>query len=135
MIYMEEKWSLRLIRIAALFGLLGTVLGSHMAGSGSYAFRPVHAHILLVGWLSMFAWGIFYKSYKVKAQKLMSVQGWTAIIGATGLSAGMWLQFLEPFGENKALSLPLYIGGGSILLLSFVLFAVITFTVKPNTDK
>ena len=135
MIYMEEKWSLRLIRIAALFGLLGTVLGSHMAGSGSYAFRPVHAHILLVGWLSMFAWGIFYKSYKVKAQKLISVQGWTAIIGATGLSAGMWLQFLEPFGENKALSLPLYIGGGSILLLSFVLFAVITFTVKPNTDK
>ena len=135
MIYMEEKWSLRLIRIAAVFGLLGTVLGSHMAGSGSYAFRPVHAHILLVGWLSMFAWGIFYKSYKVKAQKLISVQGWTAIIGATGLSAGMWLQFLEPFGENKALSLPLYIGGGSILLLSFVLFAVITFTVKPNTDK
>ena len=33
---MQEKWSLRLIRVAAIFGLIGTVLGSHMAGAGSY---------------------------------------------------------------------------------------------------
>lgn len=129
---MQDKWALRLIRVSAIFGLIGTVLGSHMAGSGSYAFRPVHAHILLVGWLSMFAWGIFYKNYKVQAGKLLAAQGWTAIFGAIGLTAGMWLDFLEPFGENKLLSLPLYIGGGTILLLSFVLFAIITFRVHPN---
>ncbi len=127
---MEKRWSLRLIRIAAILGLIGTVLGSHMAGSGSYAFKAVHAHILLVGWLSMFAWGIFYKNYEVNATKLIAAQGWTAIIGAIGLTAGMWLHFVQPFGENKALSLPLYIGGGTILLISFVLFALITFKVK-----
>ncbi len=132
---MQAKWALRLIRVSAIFGLIGTVMGSHMAGAGSYAFRPVHAHILLVGWLSMFAWGIFYKNYKVNANKLLSTQGWTGIIGAIGLTAGMWLDFLEPFGENKLLSLPLYIGGGTILLLSFVLFAIITFKVQPNEDK
>lgn len=132
---MEEKWALRLIRISAIFGLIGALLGSHMAGAGSPAFKPVHAHILLVGWLSMFAWGIFYKNYKIKASKLISVQGWTGIIGAIGLTSGMWLQFLQPFGENKALSLPFYIGGGTILLLSFVLFAVITFKVIPSEDK
>lgn len=132
---MQEKWALRLIRISAIFGLIGTVLGSHMAGAGSYAFRPVHAHILLVGWLSMFAWGIFYKNYKVKAGKLLSTQGWTAIIGAIGLTSGMWLDFLEPFGKIKLLSLPLYIGGGTVLLLSFVLFAIITFKVQANEDK
>ena len=132
---MEEKWALRLIRVSALFGLLGTVLGSHMAGAGSPAFKPVHAHILLVGWLSMFAWGIFYKNYKINASKLISVQGWTGIIGAAGLSTGMWLQFLQPFGENKVLSLTLYIGGGTVLLLSFLLFAIITFKVKPNESK
>ena len=87
---MQAKWALRLIRVSAIFGLIGTVMGSHMAGAGSYAFRPVHAHILLVGWLSMFAWGIFYKNYKVKANKLLSAQGWTGIIGAIGLTAGMW---------------------------------------------
>ncbi len=132
---LEKKWALRLIRISAIFGLIGTVLGSHMAGAGSYAFRPIHAHILLVGWLSMFAWGIFYKNYKINAQKLISAQGWTGIIGSIGLTAGMWLDFIEPFGENKLLSLPLYIGGGTILLVSFVLFAIITFKVKPIENK
>lgn len=79
---MEAKWSLRLIRIAAIFGLIGTVLGSHMAGAGSPAFRPIHAHILLVGWLSLFAWGVFYRIYKVRAKKLIAIHGWTGIIGA-----------------------------------------------------
>lgn len=131
---MQNTWSIRLIRIAALLGLIGTILGSHMAGSGSYAFRPIHAHILLVGWLSMFSWGVFYKLYQVKAKKLVAFQGWTAIIGSIGLTAGMWLQFLQPFGENKALSLPLYIGGGSILLISFILFAIITFSVEKDSN-
>ena len=93
---MQEKWSLRLIRVAAIFGLIGTVLGSHMAGAGSSAFRPIHAHILLVGWLSLFAWGVFYKIYKVRAKKLITIHGWTAIIGAIGLTSGMWLQFMQP---------------------------------------
>lgn len=46
---METVWSKRLIRFAAIFGLIGAFLGSHMAGAGSLAFRPVHAHILVFG--------------------------------------------------------------------------------------
>jgi hypothetical protein len=130
---MEAKWSLRLIRIAAIFGLIGTVLGSHMAGAGSPAFRPIHAHILLVGWLSLFAWGVFYRIYKVRVKKLITIHGWTGIIGAVGLTSGMWLQFMQPFGVNETLSLILYIVGGTVLLISFALFVVITFlTEKEN---
>lgn len=127
---MQKKWSLRLIRISAIFGLIGTVIGSHMAGAGSYAFRPVHAHILLVGWLSMFAWGVFYKVFKVRVGKLIAVQGWTGIIGSIGLTTGMWLQFLKPFDVNEVFSLILYIVGGTILLVSFALFVVVTFFVE-----
>ncbi|MHA6261341.1 hypothetical protein ACXYMX_15865 [Sporosarcina sp. CAU 1771] len=132
---MQEKWSLRLIRVAALFGLIGTVLGSHMAGSGSYALRPIHAHILLVGWLSVFAWGIFYKTYKVRASKLISAQGWTAIIGSIGLTAGMWLQFIQPFGVNETFSLIFYIVGGTVLLVSFALFVIVTFLVEKDGKR
>ena len=127
---MQEKWSLRLIRISAIFGLIGTVLGSHMAGAGSYAFRPIHAHILLVGWLSLFAWGVFYQIYKVRAKKLVTFHGWTAIIGAIGLTSGMWLQFMKPFGVNETLSLILYIVGGTILLISFALFVIMTLLTE-----
>lgn len=128
---MQNKWSLRLIRISAIFGLIGTVIGSHMAGAGSYAFRPIHAHILLVGWLSMFAWGVFYKIYTVRANKLIVFQGWTAIIGSLGLTIGMWLQFLKPFNINETFALIFYIVGGTILLVSFALFVIVTFL----TDK
>lgn len=129
---MQAKWSIRLIRIAAIFGLIGTVLGSHMAGAGSPLFRPIHAHILLVGWLSMFAWGVFYKIYKVRANKLIALQGWTAIIGTIGLTAGMWLQFLKPFDVNELFSLLLYIIGGTILLISFAIFVAITFLTEKD---
>ncbi|MFD1929588.1 hypothetical protein ACFSFY_16215 [Sporosarcina siberiensis] len=132
---MQEKWSLRLIRIAALFGLIGTVLGSHMAGSGSYAFRPIHAHILLVGWLSMFAWGVFYRIYKVHAIKLVTAHGWTAIIGSIGLTTGMWLQFMKPFSVNETLALIFYIIGGTILLVSFGLFVIITFLTDKGGNR
>ncbi len=127
---MQEKWSLRLIRISAIFGLIGTVLGSHMAGAGSYAFRPIHAHILLVGWLSMFAWGVFYRLYQVRAKKLITFHGWTAIIGAIGLTTGMWLQFLQPFDVNATFSLIFYIVGGTVLLISFAVFVLITFLTE-----
>lgn len=132
---MSEKWSLRLIRIAAIFGLIGTILGSHMAGSGSYAFRPIHAHILLVGWLSMFAWGVFYRLYTVKYKKLVNLHGWTAILGAIGLTAGMWLQFLKPFNVPETFALIFYIVGGTILLISFGLFVIVTFLAEKGRTK
>ena len=129
---METVWSKRLIRFAAIFGLIGAFLGSHMAGAGSLAFRPVHAHILVVGWLSLFAWGVYYKAFRIQTSKLVSAQGLTGIIGAAGLSIGLWLQYLQPFGDSKAIILPIYIGGGTILLISFLLFVIVTFVSKEQ---
>lgn len=129
---METVWSKRLIRFAAIFGLIGAFLGSHMAGAGSLAFRPVHAHILVVGWLSLFAWGVYYKAFRIQASKLVSAQAITGIIGAAGLSIGLWLQYLQPFGDSKAIILPIYIGGGTILLISFLLFVIVTFVTKEQ---
>ena len=132
---METKWSKRLIQVSAIMGLIGAVIGSHMAGAGSLAFRPVHAHILVVGWLSVFAWGVYYKAFRVKDSKLVTAQGWTGIIGSIGLSVGLWLQYLQPFGDSKALILPIYIGGGTILLVSFFLFMLVTFMGKSVDEK
>lgn len=132
---MQEKWSIRLIRLASIFGLIGAFLGSHMAGSGSYQFRPIHAHILVVGWLSVFAWGVYYRIFKVKSQKLVAIHGWTAIIGSIGLTIGMWLNTLHPFDMNETFSLIFYIVGGTVLLISFGLFVVTTFMIDSKEGK
>lgn len=131
---MEKVWSLRLIRFSAIFGFIGTYLGSHMAGQMDYSLRPIHAHILLVGWLSVFAWGIFYRTHTVKYKKLVLVHGILAMIGAVGLTGGMWMYNLNPFNWNETVVLVLFIVGGSLLLLAFLLFAVITFLTEKELD-
>lgn len=105
-----------------------------MSGSGSYEFRPIHAHILLVGWLSMFAWGIFYRVFKVKSPKLVMAHGWTVILGVFGLTIGMWLYNMNPFSLNETFTMIFFIVGGTTLLISFALFIVVTFMINEKEE-
>src|SRR5690606_11965225 len=124
--------SILLVRIAAIFAVVGTVMGAHMAGAGSYAFRPIHAHILVVGCVTSFAWGTYYQVFTIKSVKIAQWHTWTAIIGTTGLTFGMWLNYLKPFNIPNGISLVLYIGGGSILLISVFLFLVSTYFIEKK---
>lgn len=129
-----QVYSKTLLRFSALFAVVGAVLGSHMAGAGSYAFKSVHAHILVVGWLTLFAWAVFYKLFTPAKSVVATLHVWTGIIGTFGLTIGMWLYNVNPFNLNTALTTVLFIVGGTILLISFVLFFVLTFmkTAKEN---
>ncbi|WP_203340880.1 hypothetical protein [Planococcus beijingensis] len=129
---MEKTWSLRLIRFSAIFGLFGTFLGSQMAGEMDYSLRPIHAHILLVGWLSVFAWGIFYRVYTIKFKKLVAIHSVLGMVGAFTLTSGMWLYNLNPFNWNETFVMIFFIVGGSLLLLAFLLFLVITFLTEKE---
>lgn len=129
-----NTYSKTLLRVSALFALAGAFLGSHMAGAGSLAFKTVHAHILVVGWLTLFAWAVYYKLFTPANKVLAALHVWTAIIGAIGLTAGMWIYYLEPFGLPDGLVNVLFIVGGSILLLSFVFFAILAF-MKTADEK
>ena len=131
---MEKKWAIRLIRFAAIFGLIGTFLGSKMSGDMDYSIRPIHAHVLLVGWLSVFAWGIFYSIYTVKYKVLVTIQSILAMTGAFGLSFGMWMYNLNPFNLSETFVMIFFIVGGSLLLLAFALFVVVTFFIE-NKEK
>lgn len=131
---MEKKWAIRLIRFAAIFGLIGTFIGSKMSGGMDYSLRPIHAHVLLVGWLSVFAWGIFYSIYTIKYKALVMVQSILAMTGAFGLSFGMWMYNLNPFNLNETFVMIFFIVGGSLLLLAFALFVVVTFFID-NKEK
>ncbi|WLR52141.1 hypothetical protein LC040_04325 [Bacillus tianshenii] len=118
-----------LIQASAIAALAGTFMGSHMAGSMNYALRPIHAHVLVVGWLSLFAFGAFYKLFNIpKTSKLANAQAITGIIGAFGLPIGMYIDLMN----DTALTTAIYIGGGVFLLISFILFALITFVFRKE---
>lgn len=121
-----------LLVFAGIYGLLGTIMGAHMAGSGSYALRPIHAHVLVVGWLSLFSWSVFYQAFDVKYNALSKFHVWTAIIGTTGLILGMFINNVASLGLPDVVTLIAYIGGGVILLLSFAAFFVKTVLYKSD---
>lgn len=128
-----NNYSKVLLRFSALFALVGAFIGSHMAGSGGYEFKSVHAHILVVGWLTLFAWALFYKVFYNIKGKLALVHVYSAIIGSVGLTLGMWLYYVNPIDINKGITTVFFIVGGSIMLISFVLFAIIAFIANEKT--
>lgn len=129
-----NRYSKVLLRFAALFALLGAFIGSHMAGAGSYKFQSVHAHILVVGWLTLLGWALFYKVFSPRPSLLTTLHVYTGIIGSVGLTLGMWLYNVNPFNMEGALPLIVFIAGGTILLISFILFAILTFTRLDTSE-
>jgi len=129
---MNSNYSKMLLRLSAIFGLIGAFLGSHMAGAGDYAFRPIHAHILVVGWLTLFAWAIYYKVFSPKSGLLVKLHVYSAVIGSIGLTGGMALFIFKPAFLPSAMNTILYIVGGSILLLSFLVFLILTFAKEDK---
>src|SRR5699024_3620487 len=114
-----QKYSKTLLRFSALFALVGAILGSHMAGAGSYAFNSVHAHILVVGWLTLFAWAVLYKIFTPAKSMIAILHEWTAIIRTCVLTIRRWLHYVNPLNLNDTSTSILFIDGGTILLISF----------------
>ena len=128
----QRSWALTLIRFAAIFGFIGVFIGSKMSGDMDYSLRPIHAHIVLVGWLSVFAWGIFYYIVPVRKLILVKIHSIFGMVGAFGLTFGMWLYNLNPFNLNETFNMVFFIVGGTILLIAFAMFVVITFMVDKK---
>ena len=118
------KW---LIRVAALYSLIGAFMGSDIAGRKDYTMVPAHAHILVVGWLTLFAYGVFYQVFKkVSRVKTAKWQVMTSLIGGGLMPLGMLLYYKM---ENT-FTLLAFIIPASILLLAILLFVVIVFFDK-----
>lgn len=128
----QRKWAMHLIRFAAVFGFLGVFIGSKMSGDMDYSLRPVHAHFVLVGWLSVFAWGIFYYAVPIRKLLIVKIQSILGMIGAFGLSVGMWLHYLNPLNTNETINMIFFIVGGTVLLIAFFLFIIVTFFVEKK---
>ena len=59
--------------MAVLYGLGGMVMGEIMAASGDHSQMPVHAHINVLGWVSLAIFGFFYKTHPAAAEGKLAV--------------------------------------------------------------
>jgi FtsH-binding integral membrane protein len=82
-------------RAAVLLGAIGMAWGIAMAVSQDHSTMPAHAHLNLLGWVSLFLFGVFYHLQPaIDRSRMALVQVWIWIVGTTALTIGVALIYL-----------------------------------------
>lgn len=118
----------------ALFVLVGMVLGGYMGAHEDFRLTPVHAHINLVGWVTMALYGTFYA---LTAKTMSKRLAWTNYVLAT-VAVLVMTPSLAAYllTQNKAY-LGSVIGGEALAMLGMLIFlvsAVRELLRKRDTD-
>ena len=77
-------------RLAVLFVIAGMAMGIGMAASQDHSIMPAHAHLNLLGWVSLFLFGIYYERRPaLDASKLAVVQVVLWSVGTVALTVAV----------------------------------------------
>lgn len=124
------KSSLIYFAIAALTGLDMTFMPGHYG-----VLMPMHAHLMLLGWISMMIYGVAYhilprfSASPLYSEKMANAQFYLAHIGLIGMAGGFVLR--------------IYISGGGVILVLFsiieaisvIMFAINMLMTLPKAPK
>ena len=74
-------------RLAVLCVIAGMAMGIGMAASQNHALMPAHAHLNLLGWVSLFLFGIYYERRPaLDRSRLAAIQVWVWTAGTIVLT-------------------------------------------------
>jgi FtsH-binding integral membrane protein len=118
-------------RAAVLFAIVGIGIGIAMAMSQDHSVSPAHAHINLLGWVSTFLIGIFYRLHPaVDATRLALIQMWVWIVGTIVTTTGVTLIYLGNPGAE-----PIAAVGSLIVFFDLLLFAYLVFRSESSGGR
>jgi len=104
---------------AVLIAIVGMVWGITMAISQDHTAMPAHAHLNLLGWVSLFLFGIFYHLHPaLDGARIALAQVWVWIAGSVILTIGVAMVHTGRSGGD-----PLAAIGSLIVLADMLLFA------------
>lgn len=111
----------RLLKIAAFYFAIAIILGIVMGITKAFSFSSVHAHLNLVGWVSLAIIGLIYIAFPAAAQtKLATWHFWLHNIGLPVMQGSLFLMLLtqvEGFVVGTII-------GSLILGVGILLFAI-----------
>ncbi len=105
------------ILTGSILGVLGMLMGISMGMNEDFTYAPVHAHINLVGWVSLALFGLAYRAGLAKLDRLAVIHFWVALAGAIVLPIGIYLSMAN---QQPAVA----VIGSLISLVSMILFVV-----------
>ena len=101
--------------------LTGICLGIMMGISSDFTLAPAHAHLNLLGWVTLALYGLYHRGAGRTGGRLPWVQVATGAVGAV-LMAGGLAAYLGTGDESLVLTV---VVGSLLVLLSMLLFLVI----------
>lgn len=111
-------------RLAALYFALGVVMGVAMGASGDHSLFAVHAHVNLLGWVSMALFGIIGTMHpSITEGRVASAQFWTYNIGVPLMLGALTLR-MKGFPSME----PLVAGASLLIGISVLLFVWLAFS-------
>ena len=103
---------------AVVLAVAGMVWGLVMAISGDHSTMPAHAHLILLGWVSLFLFGIFYHLHpSIDRSRTALIQVWIWIAGTLCVTLGVAL-----IHSGRAIGDPFAAAGSMTVLADMLLF-------------
>lgn len=116
--------AVRFLKIAAVYLCIGVILGLVMGIIHDFRLTSVHAHLNLLGWVSMALFGVIYHFLPAAANtKLAKTHFWLHNICVPVMQGSIAIQILV----TEAI-LPLTIVSSILLVIGVLLFTVNLFT-------
>jgi hypothetical protein len=117
-------------RAAVAFVVVGMIWGLQMAISDNHSAFPAHAHLNLLGWVSLFLFGIYYRLHPaLEHSRLALSQIWLWVIGTVVQAIGVGL-----VTTGTASGEPAAAGGSILVLVSILIFGWLVFRRTANTS-
>jgi len=115
-------------RLAVLFVITGIAMGIGMAASQDHSIMPAHAHLNLLGWVSLFLFGIYYERRPaLDSSRLALIQVGLWSVGTIVLTVAVAAIHLGYVAAD-----PIAAVASLVILAAMLLFAYFVF--RPATS-
>jgi hypothetical protein len=119
-----------LFRISVSLGLVGMAFGIVMGIRQDFALAPAHAHLNLLGFVTLFLSALYYRAVpEAAASALARYQAVVSVAGAILFPVGIASVLLG--GRDRFE--PVVVAGALIVFVGMTLFAVIVFRTSGET--
>ena len=113
------------ILTGAFFAVAGMCTGLWMVAVNSFVYSKIHAHINLLGWVSLAIYGVVYRIYPaMKDCSLALTHLICSVAGVIFMNLGWWM-FLQNILVGTKILVVIFRGGSALGILGVVLFLVI----------
>jgi hypothetical protein len=115
-------------RAAVVMVIAGMIWGIAMGITQDHSTLPAHAHLNLLGWVSLFLFGIYYHLHPaVDRSRLASLQVWVWIVSTIILTIGVALVH-----SGQAIGDPIAAVSSLLVLADTLIFGWLVFRREPT---